>query len=58
MTEILIVACSGVFDGSSILLAARATVRAISIEMICLFLREIEDEEKSADVFLYAILNV
>ncbi|ODN05886.1 hypothetical protein Ocin01_00768 [Orchesella cincta] len=57
MIEILIVANNGVFDGSSCLLAARATVRAISIEMICLFLREIEDKQE-ADAFLYIILIV
>ncbi|CAL8096121.1 unnamed protein product [Orchesella dallaii] len=57
MIEILIVANNGVFDGSSCLLAARATVRAISIEMICLFLREIEDKQET-DLLLYIILIV
>lgn len=57
MAEILIVAHNGVFDGSSMLLAARATVRALSIDMIFLFLREIEDKQET-DGFLYVILNV
>lgn len=57
MAEILIVAHSGVFDGSSIVLAGRVTVRAISIEMIYLFLRQIEDKQET-DAFMYIILIV
>lgn len=57
VVEILIVAHSGVFDGSSIALAGRVTVRAISIEMIYLFLRQIEDKQET-DAFMYIILIV